>query len=31
VHDRLAKKESNAQVGSLLTGVGFVVLLVVIL
>ena len=31
VHDRLVKKESNAQVGSLLTGVGFVVLLVVIL
>jgi hypothetical protein len=31
VHDRLIKKESNAQVGSMLTGVGFVVLLVVIL
>ena len=31
VHDRLVKKDSNAQVGSLLTGVGFVVLLVVIL
>jgi hypothetical protein len=31
VHERLAKKESNAQVGSVLTGVGFVVLLVVIL
>ena len=30
VHDRLINKESNAQVGSLLTG-GFVVLLVVIL
>ena len=31
VHERLAKKESNAQVGSVLTGVGFVILLVVIL
>ncbi len=31
VHDRLVKKESDAQVGSVLTGVGFVILLVVIL
>jgi hypothetical protein len=31
VHERLIKKESNAQVGSLLTGVGFVVLLIVII
>jgi hypothetical protein len=30
-HDRLIKKESNAQVGSMLTAVGFVILLVVIL
>jgi hypothetical protein len=31
VHERLVKKESNAQVGSMLTAVGFAVLLVVIL
>jgi hypothetical protein len=31
VHERLVKKESNAQVGSTLTAVGFAVLLVVIL
>jgi hypothetical protein len=30
-HDRLIKKESNAQVGSMLTAVGFVILLAVIL
>jgi hypothetical protein len=31
VHDRLVKKESNAQVGSVLTFLGFLILIVVIL
>jgi hypothetical protein len=31
VHDRLVKKESNAQVGSVLTFVGFLILVIVIL
>src|SRR5215216_31472 len=31
VHERLVKKESNAQVGSVLTFLGFLILLVVIL
>ena len=31
VHDRLVKKESNAQVGSVLTFVGFFILVIVIL
>ena len=31
VHDRLVKKESNAQVGSVLTFLGFLILVIVIL
>lgn len=31
VHDRLVKKESNAQVGSVLTFLGFLILIIVIL